>query len=109
MEEYNNFTIFESDKIYDVLHLIEEYPEKHLSSKTITALQDFLNGYLNGNPYPKDMPPFESFSGFLLTATNFDYKDNRNLIAKILLHESKGDEFKAFNNFFKYLEDYKQK
>ncbi len=107
MGNYNNTKILESNKIYDVLYLIEKHPERYLSSKTITALQDFLNGYLTGNPYPKDMPPFENFSGFLLITTGLEYTDNRNLIARILLHESNGDELKAFNNFFKSLEDYK--
>lgn len=67
--------VFESKNIYDVLELIRRRSELFLTSKTITSLQDFINGYLIANPYNnnrKDKPEFELF------LTSISLKKNRN-------------------------------
>jgi hypothetical protein len=109
MEEKKNIKIYRGKKAFDILELIRIHPERYISNKNINALQDFLNGYLAGNPYPDDNPPFWNFDHFLLEQTNFDIKNgNQNLISKILLAESHGDGNKAFDIFFDYLAEYKK-
>lgn len=100
--------IYQSKSAFDTLELIRNNPKRYLSNSSIIALQDFINGYLRGNPYPDDQPPFWDFGNFLLDKSDFEYKDgNRNLISRILLNECNGDEYESFNKFFEYLELYK--
>lgn len=102
--------IYESKRAFDILDLIKKNPERYLSDSNIIALQDFINGYLTGNPYPDDDPPFWDFDTFLLSESEFKYENgNRNLISRILLNECNGDKYQSFNRFFEYLELYKNK
>lgn len=93
---------------FNLFKVVKAHPSRYISSETISSLQDFINGYLIGNPYPDDNPPFWNFCNYLLNETDFEYKNgNRNLIARILLEECNGDELLAYECFFKYLEKYK--
>jgi hypothetical protein len=104
----NDVKIFDSKKVYDILQLIKNNPLRYLSSKTISSLQDYINGYLSGNPYSIDEPPFWDFDNYLLSKTDARLENGyRNLISKLLLKECDGDEKKAFTRFFEYLEEYK--
>ena len=101
--------VYHTKSAFDILELIRQNPERYLSDSSIVALQDFINGYLKGNPYPEDQPPFWDFNNFLLAKSEFEYKDgNQNLISKILLKECNGDKYASFNKFFEYLELYKK-
>lgn len=102
--------VYNSNSAFDILELIQKNPERYLSDKSIIALQDFINGYLSGNPYPDDQPSFWDFDTFLLGKSEFEYNGgNRNLISRILMNECNQDEYESFNRFFKYLELYKKK
>jgi len=65
--------VYKSKSVFDTLELIQSNPERYLSKISIIALQDFINRYLIGNPYPEDQPPFWDFDNFLLVESRFEY------------------------------------
>lgn len=100
--------VYSYAKIFDLLELLKENPLKFLSEASVVALQDFLNGYLKGNPHPKDDPPFWNFEGYMIEKTGFKPTEgNTHLISRILLKECCGDQHAAFIKFFIYLEEFK--
>ena len=108
MKKHNELTIYEMKKAYDMLFVLEANPNRFISSNTITALQDFINGYLTGNPYPEDSPPFWDFQNYLISVTKFKYEGGtKNVIAKILLKECNDDQKESYLRFFEYLKQYK--
>ena len=108
MEERDGIRTYDVKKAFDILELIKIFPERYLTENTINSLQDFLNGYLCGNPYPDDEPPFWNFNNWLLGQTKFQYEGGKkNLTSRILLHETKGDQDAAFLLFFEFLDKYK--
>lgn len=105
-KEENDITITSARKIYELLKLIEKKPEVWLTSKTISSLQDFLNGYLTlgfaDDIYEVGQPEFKEFEYWLRRSS----KENLSVgssFSSILLEECKGDEEKAFNKFFSRL------
>jgi len=108
MKKDDELTIYEMNKAYDMLFVLEAKPDRFISSKTITALQDFLNGYLTGNPYPDDSPPFWDFQNYLIGVTKFKYEGGtNNVISTVLLKECNDDQNKSYQRFFDYLKQYK--
>jgi hypothetical protein len=110
--ESSEIIIIHARKVYEMLGSIQKKPTIFLTSKSITALQDFLNGYMTLGIGNEDLsnagdPDFPNFKYWFLHTTKqygelgFPYK-------RVLLEECKGDEVKAFDRFFEYLEAYKQ-
>ena len=110
--EGTNIKVIQARKIYEQLALIQKRPWLLLTSKSITALQNYLNGYTmwiigDRDAYHPGEPIFDDFKYWLLR------KDDRaasldNPYSKVLLRECEGNEEKAFDRFFEYLEVYKK-
>lgn len=110
--EGNNIKVVEARKIYEQLALIQERPWLLLTSKSITALQNYLNGYTmwiigDKDAYHPGEPMFDDFKYWLLNKTNTQTHLG-NPYSRVLLRECEGDEEKAFDRFFEYLEVYKK-
>jgi hypothetical protein len=99
--------VVSSKNIYEVLEMIRKKPELCLTSRTISSLQNFLNGYLMIMPYDierKDgYPPFDEFKLWVLHQKK-GFIGVGNPYSSFFLSESGGEEEKAFNQFFQYLE-----
>ena len=105
------FEITDARKIYELLSLIESKPLIFLTSKSITALQNFLNGYLilnlgNDDLYKVNEPNLDDFKYWILSQ-NQELAGIQFPYSRVLLEESKGDEEKAFEKFFIYLNEFK--
>ena len=80
-----------------------------MTEKSISSLQDFLNGYLQlgiglgEKLYHPGQPRIDNFKYWIL---NMDKRKLGvgNPYSTVLLHECNGDEEKAFYKFFEYLE-----
>jgi hypothetical protein len=107
----DDIKIIYARKIYEMLSLIQKRPTLFLTSKSISSLQDYLNGYLiwtlgNNEIYNPGDPDFDNFKYWMLSkddrvsGVGFPY-------SRILLLECEGQEEKAFDRFFEYLEEYK--
>ena len=108
MNEYGKVKVSETNNAFDVFALLQKTPERYLSDPNIYALQDFINGYLTGNPYPKGEPPFWSFKFFLMEKSTRKPEERFiTTISEILLAECGGDKYRAYDRFFEYLEMYK--
>ena len=97
-------------KIYEVLGSIEKNPKLWLTEKSITALQNFINGLLTAKTkdlvYEKGEPTFDEFKYWILNK-NPKINGIGNPYSRVILTECDGDEQKAFDLFFKYLEEFK--
>lgn len=108
----NNIKIIHARKIYKMLGLIQKRPTIFLTSKSISSLQNFLNGYLiwafdNDEIYNPGDPDFDGFKYWIFS--KFNRADNvKYTYPGILLPECEGNEEKAFDRFFEYLEEYKK-
>ena len=105
----DSINVTSSRKIYELLDVIKRRPHIWLTTKSITSLQDFLNGYMQlgfgDDIYHAGQPSIDDFKYRILD------KDKRNLgvgnpYRTVLLHECNGDEEKAFDRFFEYLEEF---
>ena len=105
----DSIKVISSRKIYELLDVIKLRPHIWLTSKSITSLQDFLNGYMllgfEDDIYNPGQPSIDDFKYWILD------KDKRKLgvgnpYRTVLLHECTGDEEKAFDRFFEYLEEF---
>jgi hypothetical protein len=101
--------IISARKIYEILNLIRRKPYLFLTSKSITALQNFLNGYqLLGyadDIYHSGEPDIHNFASLILSRD----KESRgvgNPYTNVLLKECKGNEEAAFDNFFELLDQF---
>ena len=103
--------IVHSNKIYEVLESIEKKPEIWLTEKSITSLQNFLNGFLTAKSkdlvYKKGEPTFDEFKYWILNK-NAKISGIGNPYSRVLLAECNGNEKKAFDLFFKYLAEFKK-
>ena len=107
---HKDIKVIEAGKIYEILNLIYRRWDILLTSKSISALQNYLNGYLQvnhgDNIYREGEPSIDEFKYFILS------KDKRKLglsnpYSTVLLNECNGNEEKAFEKFFEYLEAFK--
>ena len=94
-----------------MLSLIQEKPTIYLTSKSISALQDFLNGYKiwmvgNSEAYNLDDPDFNHFKDLILNKSSI-MSGVGFPFSSTLLKECNGDEERAFERFFEYLNEYK--
>ncbi|MFC0608991.1 hypothetical protein ACFFGQ_14710 [Rufibacter quisquiliarum] len=110
-EEDKGFTITSANRIYEVLELIKSRPTLWLTSKTISSLQNFLNGYLllgfSVDLYEPNQPDINEFS-YWIYEQGKETGGKENIFLKVLKKECDGDEEKAFNKFFEYLEEFKK-
>ncbi len=110
--EKDDIKVIDGTKIYEQLALVQKRPTLLLTSKSITALQNYLNGYIvwalsNKDAYHPNEPDFNNFKYWLLAKNNV-VTDIASPYSRMLLLECKGDEEKAFDRFFEYLDKYKQ-
>ena len=103
-----------TEKIFDVLELIRRR-NNYLSSKSIIALQDFINGYMTLGKwgiydesliYDENDVDFNEFLFWIqkipfISATPGPY------FAEFLLKKT-DDEYKAFDLFYELLDDFKK-
>jgi hypothetical protein len=98
-------------KIYEVLESIRGKPYFWLTSKSVTALQDFLNGYMQlgyaDEIYYPDEPDVNDFKYWLLNR-DAEHSGVGNPYSRVLLKECNGDEEKAFDRFFQLLDEFKR-
>ena len=111
MEEWDNKNIhfIHAKKIYEILDLIEKRPLIFLTSKSISALQDFLNGYLTlqrDDLYNYNEPDFDEFKYWILQK-NDQLGGIQHPFSRVLLADCNGDEVKAFEKFYFYLNEFK--
>ncbi|KAA9324981.1 hypothetical protein [Adhaeribacter soli] len=96
-------------KVYELLELVRQKPY-FLTSKSITALQDFLNGYMQlgfaDDIYNSGDPNFEEFKYWILNKDK-EVEGTSNPFSRVLLKECDGDEERAFEKFFVYLAEFK--
>lgn len=106
----NEIKVISSRKIYEVLDAMRQKPHLWLTTKSIIALQDFLNGYMQlgfaDDIYYPGEPNIDDFKYWILN------RDQRELgvgnsYSTVLLHECNGNEEKAFDKFFEYLDKFK--
>ena len=101
----DDIKVYQALNPYDMMELLLKRPEMYLSARTMSALQDFLTGYENGNPYPTQEPPFWNFYVYLIgevrSKLNKDISGKN--MARALLEECEGDERLAFDRFFEDL------
>lgn len=99
-------------KIYELLGLIEDKPHFFLTSKSITALQDFLTGYFarridDNETYHPGEPSLDNFKYWVL-ARRGPEGGIGSPYRSTLLPECEGDEEKAFYKFFELLREFKE-
>jgi hypothetical protein len=103
--------IISSRKIYEVLDFIKRRPEILLTSKSITGLQNFINGYMQlgvaDDIYHPGEPRLDEFNYWILNKDK-GLTGIQNPYSRVLLKECNGDEFKAFDRFFEYLNEFKK-
>jgi len=106
--EYNR--IISSRKIYELLALIRQRPYLFLTTKSIVALQNFINGYMQlgfaDDIYHPGEPNFDEFKNWILSLYENE-SEIRNPYTKLFLRLCDGDEEKAFDKFFEYLDEFK--
>lgn len=94
-----------------MLDLIKRTPHFSLTSKSISSLQDFLNGYMlfgcTENIYHPGEPNFDEFKYWILEKGK-GTTGIGNPYSTVLLELCNGDEEKAFDIFFEYLEQFKK-
>jgi len=107
---------YKSQKIYDYLEMLKEKPHIFLSSNTITALADNLNGYMissnwgisNSDIYRENDPNINEFL-YWLRDMPFVNLSRGPHFRDFLLAATNGNEEMAFNLFYLRLEEFKNK
>lgn len=103
MEENKEIKIIEATKLYAMLYLIKKNPHIWLTTKSISSLQNFLNGYLKfelaQSIYNSGEPNIEEFD-FWLCKRFKRYISKSNIYTDIFLKECEGNEELAFDAFF---------
>lgn len=102
-------------KIYENLEYIRKRPLNALTSKSITALENYLWGYwLYANKnykgeqiYNEGDPDFNEFKWWLSGQPNIPLSTGPSFY-KSLLEQCENDEEKAFDLFFVKLDEFKQ-
>ena len=110
-KEEDELNVISVRKIYELLNLIHKKPELWLTSKSIISLQNFLNGFmilgLGNDIYHNGEPDFNEYKYWILSKGKA-CTGVGNVFSEVLLAECKGDEVKAFEKFFEYLEMFKK-
>ncbi|MTI41397.1 hypothetical protein [Fulvivirga lutimaris] len=104
--------VISSNKIYEILEVIRRKPHFYLTSKSITSLQNFLNGYLlmagfSNDAYNSGDPKIDDFKYWILNKSSTQ-DGVGNPYSNTLLLECKGDEELAFERFFEYLDEFRK-
>jgi hypothetical protein len=103
--------IISSRKIYEVLDFVKRRPELWLTSKSITGLQNFINGFMRlgaaDDIYHPSEPTIDEFNYWILQK-DAGLSGIQNLYSRVLLRECNGDDLKAFDKFFDYLDEFKK-
>ena len=103
--------IISSRKIYEVLDFVKRRPELWLTSKSITGLQNFINGFMKlgaaDDIYHPSEPTIDEFNYWILQKDE-GLSGIQNLYSRVLLKECNGDELRAFDKFFDYLDEFKK-
>jgi hypothetical protein len=93
-----------AENLYQLIEQIKVRPAMYLGSTTITALQNFIDGY-NFACYIKDVeerlsPPWQDFHEFVRARTGF--AESTGGWCYMLLHHCDGDETVALALFFEW-------
>jgi hypothetical protein len=113
MYNIDDIKVIHSSKIYELLFAIERKSHIWISSKSITALENFIAGYLTlaGNDndiYYPDEPHYNEFIYWIYIKNK---KQNRFSfrsfpLTKLLLSKNRLDEEKAFEMYFDELREF---
>ena len=111
LNENSDIKVIEACKIYELLDLIKRRPDLLLTSKSISSLLNYINGYLaipyRNNMYHQGEQDIEQFWNWIHNKVKPG--SERCTMYSILLIECNGDEEKAFDKFFDYLDEFKRK
>ena len=104
--------VYDMGKIYEMLDHIRRRPNQLLTTKSISALQNLLNGYLLVNHrdsiYFPGEPDFDEFISLILNRGNSYRFGKGNPFSSTFLIECLGDEERAFDKFFELLDEFKR-
>ena len=107
----DDIKVISSRKIYEVLDFVKRRPEIWLTSKSITGLQNFINGYMllgaADDIYHPGEPRIDEFIHWILDKDK-GLSGNQNPYSRVLLKVCNGDELKSFDKFFEYLDEFKK-
>ena len=97
---------------YDMLDAIGSRPAMYIDpSQSITALYNYLHGYLDGTNRTKIVrntePSWAEFNNWVAMKLNF-YESTKGW-RRMLLERENGDEEKAFNRFFILLKEFRNR
>lgn len=109
--------VYDTEKVYDVLYIIKKR-NYFVTSKSIFALQDFINGYMVFGKfgiyeeahkliyYEKDL----DFNEFLYWIQDIPFLpvSNGPSFADFLFEKANRDEAKAFDLFYELLDEFKK-
>src|SRR5688572_22075424 len=99
--------IWDGRKMYEMLEMIRRTPKAWLTSKSISALQNFLSGYMvlgfKDDVYLPGEPTIDSFKDWILNKYDKQFG-----AFSAILEECNGDEEKAFDRFFENLVEFKK-
>lgn len=108
MSNLEGINIIDTSNIYELLAFLKRRHNFYLTSKSITSLQNFLNGYLlNKVPNNEEEMVFYNYKYWLKEKANDD-GDLSFPYSRSLLKICNGDEEKAFDKFFELLDEYRE-
>lgn len=98
--------------IYNLIDRIRPRPAMYLGENSVSLLRAFLGGYMVAayeceESFVEECPPFSDFHNWV--AMKLDYYESTSGWANMLLKAENGDEAKALERFFVYLDDFKKR
>lgn len=98
--------------IYNLIDRIRPRPAMYLGENSVSLLRAFLGGYMAAAfeceaSFVEENPPFREFHNWV--AMKFGYFESTSGWANMLLAVENGDEAKALERFFVYLDDFKKR
>jgi hypothetical protein len=98
--------------IYNLIDRIRPRPAMYLGENSVSLLRAFLGGYMTAayesqTSFVEENPPFGAFHDWV--AMKLGYFESTSGWANMLLAAENGDETKALERFFVYLDDFKQR
>ena len=107
----NKIRVVHANRVYEVLGSVRDKPNLWLTARSVTALQNFLNGYLlttGTGSLDVGVPTFVDFGPWPQNELDWWHGGHQHLFGRILLEQCGGDETRAFDLFFTYLDEYRK-
>jgi hypothetical protein len=105
----NEIKVIHVRKIYELLSAIRHKHHGWLTSKSITALQNFITGYMQlgvaDSIYHPGEPTIKDFELWFFKRAR-ENKLIGNSYQSVMLYECKSDEERAFEKFFELLDEF---